>query len=1069
MRLLTFFTILSIVINIAPAMAIETPPIKNHLPERINSIKSELLRASIYSKYSNIDFASTYYGDKANEMISELYEKCIFDLRVKDIPWFLNQTRILIKFYDFSPFNLLEVLKEKVINLHLTEPIDKISEYLNNVDAMLESSNNSSVKVAGWWVAPAEEEQALYAYGSRNYLTTLTLYAQAIERWREIVPPADATSSEINEFKITRDWHIAFDTDTMSDCYLHLENYSASISAARESLRLYAEGFMSMIYNNISHTLRCRCRLARLYLWTRNDFNTAISIAGEIENELSNYSYTTNQMLGELWLLYSECHRFNGDYNQSISALRKSRTYFSSHFSDNEVYKTLYNSYCDVCEGVISQINDSGNPNAVNELYRKALAGFSTYPVYNAVFPWEYERMIECKNIAIPYVKTILIDRKLTPVFIEPDKPVKIYFDYIFPFNTKPYSRIDFFSYKIKLEIYQGDNNSSPVYMDTIDIAGVSTESVKLSFTWPGFDKGSTKDGETFLAKVSSVAKDLHTGKEKTTAEDKLTFFNGVPLVIIESDNKKHYNIDTVDEEPFSLKFYVAPVGNDNKLSICLKNMISDDEIFRTEHSANTGQNIFIWDFTFSDGLKISPGKYNCIIGATIESCFIEANFTFFVVELEFVYIVDSQHQIISNARIGRWGSNTEFSYSHDHVNVVYGVDGYYLDDFGRFKVKNSEPSNNFIDVDEDKFYLKVIDHSKNLDPLTREKISVKLYSRDRTINSVDGIKSTTLEETSEDSGEFVSQSHLLVSRDDSLWSDDLFEVFDKFSMSYVPDGDPDDRTLQAVIGGNVFADYYSGANVVSKSVPVDTSEGIYTLNLRFRIFFEPVGDDINGNHIQDTMWGSEERAKSLAEQNINRTRLSLSQAGIIVNCIGISFETAPSIFDPSSNEYINILSNGFISIINEQELNALVSEFYPETSDDILEIFVVSEIIQTTRGGRGVLGQTLPPFIKQNGLNGRTFIILSSKSSSPDLRILSHEICHALENRRSYDDLFPNAPHIFYPGWLYWPPDDSDVYYTGPRRMTLRTRNGIRVIRNPASDFSAFGNTLLNVEGGLN
>ena len=111
-----------------------------------------------------------------------------------------------------------------------------------------------------------------------------------------------------------------------------------------------------------------------------------------------------------------------------------------------------------------------------------------------------------------------------------------------------------------------------------------------------------------------------------------------------------------------------------------------------------------------------------------------------------------------------------------------------------------------------------------------------------------DGPVTLTLFETSADSGEFLSESLLLVSPDlpagdqpdddETVWSDN--------AGAFVPDDATDDRTHRATIDGTVRVVSISGGQTLSREAPVSQRQPVdarKTLNIRIRIYKEPYLD----------------------------------------------------------------------------------------------------------------------------------------------------------------------------------------------------------------------------------
>lgn len=165
------------------------------------------------------------------------------------------------------------------------------------------------------------------------------------------------------------------------------------------------------------------------------------------------------------------------------------------------------------------------------------------------------------------------------------------------------------------------------------------------------------------------------------------------------------------------------------------------------------------------------------------------------------------------------------------------------------YEVKNgADTTANFVDLDPERFYVRVTDSAANLDVEAPDEVRVRLGT-----SSPEGNDEPTdliLTETGKDTGVFESASQILVTRDFPIpnegstplrYTDDHFPVHDGRSGP-VADEETNDRTHWAGVGGSVTATYSSGEAEASASAPV-CGDQARTLSYRVASVLEPYSD----------------------------------------------------------------------------------------------------------------------------------------------------------------------------------------------------------------------------------
>lgn len=526
-----------------------------------------------------------------------------------------------------------------VLHSESPEGLERFIEEFKDIEV------DSSKSVKWWWNYPPVQDEVNAALVAREYGKTIKLANQAIVEWNAIPIPPYASEFEVHQFKLIRDGYIASDYKAIALANFYLNKFAEAHGAAYKSINLI-ESYNTNT-NSISQTFEAYTIVVRSLLWGIENGNEALSVALNVKTRietLPDSAFNKKLMAAEILLLLAEAYRYNKNLSAAIESAQNGKQIFASVYSNSEKAREFAFARCE-CQEAMSKSGDEAKA-----LFKSAAERLhKTYPTYeNLGFPL-HEFVKEHQYILYPHVKSISIDRELTPVFIEPDTPVKIYFDYIFPFSKKnPNARINFFSYKILLEVYRGVGETDLVYSDSIDITDVSTEPVKLSFDWPGFKKEDLiEEGETFIAKVSSVVTELHTGKQKVTANDNISLYYGVPLVIDEKNSTVVFPVKEAEVTTCKITYIVklpASLTNTYNLKFQVQNEAGDQIYSDVRSNIQDGTGSFLWNICShacrvdskrkETSTPLNPGIY--LIKLILESNFEPVKKDIYLTEREF-------------------------------------------------------------------------------------------------------------------------------------------------------------------------------------------------------------------------------------------------------------------------------------------------------------------------------------------------------------------------------------------------------------------------------------------------
>ncbi|MDZ7290072.1 MAG: Ig-like domain-containing protein [candidate division KSB1 bacterium] len=406
-----------------------------------------------------------------------------------------------------------------------------------------------------------------------------------------------------------------------------------------------------------------------------------------------------------------------------------------------------------------------------------------------------------------------------------------------------------------------------------------------------------------------------------------------------------------------------------------------------------------------------------------------------------------------------------------DHVQVARWDNAY--DQF-------MQVSDNFIDFDPERFFVRVTDLSKNTAPEAVDKVTTKIGTLTANGDLDDNPTEIELFETGNNTGIFDSKSQLLMSEDLPFVevTDDGFPAYDGIS-GIVTDDAPNDRTHRATRDGSVKAEYElpdGGKCLSTVSVCQRSPDERRRLEIRVRVFNEPFDDigydhdnipitlplgagngvfdfkDLNANGVHDLgepsepyrdisagislflrgnnplllILGGDGRGgvvtDAYVQAQIKRANIAWGQACIQIVQVGATiFVDAPK--DAKGKD---ILSNGEF---NRPDEILIVHNTYRPGRKDILDVFFAAPI----RNDRDPIGHTAGMAISDKLLDFIEFpFTVIAPNVEPQWRTLAHEIGHILS-------LLPdtvNPKPIFFPQLV----TSKDITVTQFRRITKAT-----------------------------
>lgn len=450
------------------------------------------------------------------------------------------------------------------------------------------------------------------------------------------------------------------------------------------------------------------------------------------------------------------------------------------------------------------------------------------------------------------------------------------------------------------------------------------------------------------------------------------------------------------------------------------------------------------------------------------------------VVGLNIIADVDGDHAIggldpmMPYVDIGHWGADTT-----GFTEGGTGVSGYR--EVGTLRNNYAEPNNtdpdkawdNFIDRDPDRFYVSVIDPSKNQDPNAKDHFLVEIGSVKGGDFSVDDdMTEIQLTETGNDTGVFLSVAQLMMSPDLPLADnpDDKLAVHNGLPGAegkWVADDTPGDRTHRTSIDGSLRLEYagqQTGVPVSERGA--DDERRILTMHAT--VFNEPYTDannngqydageafkDISGDNAWNTVLGTQAAATAYVEAQVERANIAWAQAAIKVELAGgVNFVDAPT-----NANGVNIIQDGEFDDPDETKIvinNAAGVNF------DVLEVYFVAPIVYADPNNEDRAFSVVPVRSADYPTIGENSFVFIEPGVDIRYRTLAHEIGHALTNE---PDVY-NPEHIFFSNILVYM--DTDIRGAGHstaykyRRITHATEAEARTVR-AAGNQTATGNRLL-------
>jgi len=444
-------------------------------------------------------------------------------------------------------------------------------------------------------------------------------------------------------------------------------------------------------------------------------------------------------------------------------------------------------------------------------------------------------------------------------------------------------------------------------------------------------------------------------------------------------------------------------------------------------------------------------------------------------VAIPLILILDSASMLTDHVEIGHWGAD-----------AGTGLTGY--DTMTPPMVINtSSPDGTFIDVDPDRFKVRVSAFYENTNPAMIEDFQVSIGTEGSAADDDDPI---TLLETGDNTGIFESEFMLMMSPDlpSADNPDDDYDVYTQRTMppARIPDDMPEDRTHRADVDGRLLVTY--GAQKLS--VPVcgrGSGDKRKLLNIQVFVFNEPLMD-VNSNGTYDTgetfmdisagatafgttgTWGA-----IWTDAQVNR-QLDFLRAYTTSACVRIT-EVGPWLrpnpkgmlfwqpgappipgteghFDDFPDDVNTNTPSRDEEVIQTHHRSAVNKDGTED--NDVLDIYFVAPF--TAAGG--ALGSNFTPkFLAEQSPPGHPHLIcqahvsLEAATSYNDPTVSAHEALHQLTNHSDS----PTPPYIFFPD-LGSPPGDGTTWEKA-RRMTAATEGNARTTRTGLTDT---GNKLL-------
>lgn len=585
--------------------------------QKFKALKSNLSLINIlYKPASDSGNLKSKVSYNAGEnWIIEKYRSTIIDLNMKEVPYFIKQTWLLVKYYDFNFLPHFKTLNERLIYFGINKNDFNTEKWVDEVNCI-----NDSKKEIKRWTVPPEQYQASDEYFKRNYSKAIELYKITIEKWLKELPPEDPDEQE-NYFTI-KSMYLAIAYSQSCECYFYLSKYDF-FSNMLFQLEKHLVEYNEHITYPMSFLSYLRVMQGEIFLWHNNDYKAAITLANKFFNEVENGgSYTLNANRATCQELFYECYKYNGDIKNSIEAAEKQKKYIFLFYPPD----TQYDNYRNIAEAFltcqIAIVKGSNYRNAYTQLK-------SSIATLNNIFPSTYEHVKQYDQTLIPHSKTLEIDSDASTFLLkEKGELINIVCNYKLPDSEKRV--MNFYDYKLLLEIFKQGSPDEIIHTETIKIDNpTNLEPRSYTFAWDGFVDGEYIDYNV-TTKVKYFSTNLYypssgtlpqkndneeNSADKLISEVEYTVFKS-PVWIDENRSTKYFNVASKELCEFTLYYKAYNIDNEAspiKLDLVL-HIYNDagDEILT--HSLDMNETLFMWNGLNSYNELVPWGKYRFLI-----------------------------------------------------------------------------------------------------------------------------------------------------------------------------------------------------------------------------------------------------------------------------------------------------------------------------------------------------------------------------------------------------------------------------------------------------------------------
>jgi hypothetical protein len=591
-----------------------------NIVRKFKSLKSNLSLINIVYKPASDagDLKSKASFNAGENWIKEKYESTIIDLNIKDVPYFIKQTWLLVKYYDFNFLPHFRSLNERILNFGINKSDFNSEKWINEVNSI-----NDFKKELKKWSVPPEQLQASEEYFKRNYAQTIELYKIAIEKWQKELPPENPNDQE--NFYILKSTYIALSYSQSCECYFYLDKYDSFSNTLIE-----LETFLSESSDHITATLgiliNLRIMQGKILLWNNNDYESAISLANKLFTEVENFSSYPQAVHRSICQeFFYECYRYTGDISKATIAAENQKNHLIAFYPP----ETQYDNYREIAEATfacqIAIINNTGYKEAYYRLKMSAEA-------FETIYPNIYEHVKQYNQTLIPHSKTLEIDSEASTFLLkEKGEFINIVCKYKLPESKKRV--MNFYNYKLTLEIFKQGDPDKIIHTETIKIDNpANPEPKNYTFGWDGFVDGeyidynvtaNIKYFSTYLYSPTSgtppVKKDDdENSSDKLIAEVEHTVFKS-PVWIDENRSTKYFNVADKELCEFSLYYKVHKIDSQTppaKFDLVL-HIFNDEGDEVLTRSLDINETLFMWNGLNSYNEIVPWGKYHFFI--TIE------------------------------------------------------------------------------------------------------------------------------------------------------------------------------------------------------------------------------------------------------------------------------------------------------------------------------------------------------------------------------------------------------------------------------------------------------------------